>query len=72
MRSKTCKRALCSLSASDRRYPTLDRSAVCRTQADRPGYPPSQYWLDRYANDWNEKAESHWEFIRVLFRASTI
>jgi Vacuolar protein sorting-associated protein 62 len=42
------------------------------TQADRPGYLAVQYWLYWYYNDWNDRHESDWEFIQVLFKADTV
>jgi hypothetical protein len=41
-------------------------------QSDRPGFLAVQYWLYWYYNDWNDKHESDWEFIQVLFRASSV
>ncbi len=52
-----------------------DESAVyahITTQADKPGYLAVQYWLFWYYNDWNNKHESDWEFIQVLFKADTV
>ena len=42
------------------------------TQPDAPGRLAVQYWLYWYYNDWNNKHESDWEFIQVLFDASEI
>lgn len=42
------------------------------TQADAPGKLVIQYWLYWYYNDWNNKHESDWEFIQVLFEASSV
>ncbi|HWL45634.1 MAG TPA: hypothetical protein VNQ73_22020 [Ilumatobacter sp.] len=41
------------------------------TQADRPGQLVVQYWFYWYYNDWNNKHESDWEGIQVVFPAST-
>lgn len=41
-------------------------------QADQPGKLALQYWLYWYFNDWNNKHESDWEFVQVLFRASSV
>ena len=41
-------------------------------QADRPGLLAVQYWLYWYYNDWNNKHESDWEFVQVLFPASSV
>ena len=41
-------------------------------QADRPDQLAVQYWFYWYYNDWNNKHESDWEFIQVLFDVSTI
>ena len=40
-------------------------------QADRPDLLAVQYWLFWYYNDWNNKHEGDWEFIQILFPAST-
>jgi hypothetical protein len=42
------------------------------TQDDEPGKLALQYWLYWYYNDWNNKHESDWEFIQVLFPASSV
>jgi len=41
-------------------------------QPDEPGYVALQYWLYWYYNDWNNTHESDWEFIQLLFEASTV
>jgi hypothetical protein len=41
-------------------------------QPDEPGYVAVQYWLYWYYNDWNNTHESDWEFIQLLFEASTV
>jgi hypothetical protein len=41
-------------------------------QADRPDLLAVQYWLFWYYNDWNNKHEGDWEFVQVLFPASTV
>jgi Vacuolar protein sorting-associated protein 62 len=41
-------------------------------QADRPDLLAVQYWLYWYYNDWNNKHESDWEFIQLLFPASSV
>ena len=41
-------------------------------QADKPDQLAVQYWLYWYFNDWNNTHESDWEFIQVLFDASTV
>lgn len=41
-------------------------------QADAPDRLAVQYWFYWYYNDWNNTHESDWEFIQVLFDASTI
>jgi hypothetical protein len=38
----------------------------------RPGMLALQYWLYWYYNDWNNKHESDWEFVQILFRADTV
>jgi hypothetical protein len=41
-------------------------------QADRPDRLALQYWLYWYYNDWNNKHESDWEFIQILFPAGSV
>jgi len=41
-------------------------------QEDHPGLLAVQYWSYWYYNDWNNKHESDWEGIQVLFEASSI
>lgn len=41
-------------------------------QPDAPDQLAVQYWFYWYYNDWNNKHESDWEFIQVLFDASTV
>ncbi len=41
-------------------------------QADEPDFVAVQYWLYWYYNDWNNTHESDWEFIQVLFEASSV
>lgn len=41
-------------------------------EADRPGYVAVQYWFYWYYNDWNDRHESDWEFIQVLFEADDV
>lgn len=42
------------------------------TQADEPGFIAVQYWLYWYYNDWNNKHESDWAFIQILFEADDV
>ena len=39
---------------------------------DHPGQLALQYWIYWYYNDWNNKHESDWEMIQLLFEASSI
>lgn len=41
-------------------------------QDDEPDQLAVQYWFYWYYNDWNNKHESDWEFIQILFDASTV
>lgn len=41
------------------------------TQADEPDKLALQYWFYWYYNDWNNKHESDWEGIQLLFDAGT-
>lgn len=38
----------------------------------RPGTLALQYWLYWYYNDWNNKHESDWEFVQILFEADSV
>ena len=65
----------CLYAEDSARYAPLSTSAVYAhvvQQANRPGYVAVQYWLYWYYNDWNDKHESDWEFIQVLFRADSV
>src|SRR3954447_6381841 len=65
----------CIYARDSARATPLAESAVyahVATQADKPGYLAVQYWLFWYYNDWNNKHESDWEFIQVLFKADTV
>jgi Vacuolar protein sorting-associated protein 62 len=65
----------CIYADDSARYTPLSESAVyahVATQANRPGYVAVQYWLYWYYNDWNDKHESDWEFIQILFRADSV
>ncbi len=41
-------------------------------QDDRPGQLALQYWIYWYFNDWNNKHESDWEGIQLLFDVGTV
>jgi hypothetical protein len=41
------------------------------SQDDRPGELALQYWFYWYFNDWNNKHESDWEGIQLVFPADT-
>ncbi len=65
----------CVYATDSARYTSLTQSAVyahIAQQPDRPGFLAVQYWIYWYYNDWNNKHESDWEFIQVLFRASSV
>jgi hypothetical protein len=65
----------CIYARDSARYTPLSKSAVyahVTTQADEPGYVAVQYWLYWYYNDWNDKHESDWEFVQVLFKAPSV
>jgi hypothetical protein len=65
----------CLYAEDSARYTPLSRAAVyahVATQADQPGYVAVQYWLYWYYNDWNDKHESDWEFVQVLFKAPSV
>jgi hypothetical protein len=42
------------------------------TQPDRPDALVVQYWFYWYFNDWNNKHESDWEGIQLLFDVGTV
>lgn len=42
------------------------------TSPDEPGVIALQYWFYFYFNDWNNKHESDWEGIQLLFRADSV
>jgi hypothetical protein len=57
------------------RYTAGARSTVyahIARQADEPDLLALQYWSYWYYNDWNNKHESDWEFIQLVFPASTV
>jgi hypothetical protein len=65
----------CIFADDSARYTPLSKSAVyahVTTQKNRPGYVAVQYWLYWYYNDWNDKHESDWEFVQVLFKADSV
>src|SRR3954451_14215004 len=65
----------CVYSDDNSRLAPLDQAAVyahVATQPDEPQYLAMQYWLFWYYNDWNDKHEGDWEFVQVLFRASSV
>lgn len=42
------------------------------TQSEHPNKLAVQYWLFWYFNDWNNRHESDWEFIQIIFDADTV
>lgn len=66
----------CSYERDMRRY-LADRELTPTVYAhvtrspDEPGVIALQYWFYWYYNDWNNKHESDWEGIQLLFRASS-
>jgi hypothetical protein len=57
------------------RYAAVQPSTVYAhvvQQADHPDLLAVQYWLYWYYNDWNNKHESDWEFIQIMFPASSV
>jgi hypothetical protein len=65
----------CIFADDSARYTPVSKSAEyahVTTQANRPGYVAVQYWLYWYYNDWNDKHESDWEFVQVLFKADSV
>jgi hypothetical protein len=61
---------------TDYRKYTEDEPAVVYAhivqQPDRPDRLALQYWFYWYYNDWNNKHESDWEGIQLLFEATSI
>jgi hypothetical protein len=65
----------CIFASDSARYNPGGRSAVyahVTAESGKPGYLAVQYWLYWYYNDWNDKHESDWEFVQVLFHASSV
>jgi hypothetical protein len=65
----------CLFERDFRRYTTDSEATVyahIARQADEPDKLALQYWIYWYYNDWNNKHESDWEFIQLLFPASTV
>jgi hypothetical protein len=65
----------CVYATDSARYTPPTQSGIyahIAQQPDRPGFLAVQYWIYWYYNDWNNKHESDWEFIQVLFRASSV
>lgn len=64
----------CTYERDFRRFTEGMRPAVyahVATQADEPDQLALQYWIYWYYNDWNNKHESDWEFIQIVFPASS-
>lgn len=64
----------CTYERDFRRFTEGMRPAVyahIAKQADEPGQIALQYWLYWYYNDWNNKHESDWEFVQIVFPASS-
>jgi hypothetical protein len=51
-------------------FPTSAYAHVT-SQPDRPGFLAVQYWFYWPFNDWNNKHESDWEMIQIVFPADT-
>ena len=65
----------CVYATDSARYaPPADAAVYAHvaTEKGRPGYLALQYFSYWYYNDWNDKHESDWEFIQVLFKADTV
>ena len=65
----------CIYADDSARYAPLSKAAVYAhvvSQPDDPDYLAVQYWLFWYYNDWNDKHEGDWEFVQVLFHASSV
>jgi hypothetical protein len=65
----------CVYATDSARYASPADAAVyahVATEKSRPGYLALQYFSYWYYNDWNDKHESDWEFIQVLFKADTV
>src|SRR5690606_21549070 len=64
----------CTYERDFRRFTEGVRPAVYAHVAQQPDEPDLlalQYWIYWYYNDWNNKHESDWEFIQLLFPASS-
>ncbi len=65
----------CTYEKDFQRYSGDRRAAVyahIARQDDRPDQLAVQYWFYWYYNDWNNKHESDWEGIQVLFDVGTV
>lgn len=64
----------CVFAADSARYAAAGTTVYAHVarQPDRPGFLALQFWFYWYYNDWNDKHESDWEFVQLLFRASTV
>ena len=69
-----CSPAACTSKTSTATPPFSPSTVYAHVvqQADHPDLLAVQYWLYWYYNDWNNKHESDWEFIQILFPASSV
>jgi hypothetical protein len=64
----------CVYADDSARHTPLDQAAVYAHVVKDPthdGYLAVQYWLFWYYNDWNDKHEGDWEFMQILFQATS-
>lgn len=64
----------CLYEKDSRRFDQGRRASVyarVATQADTPGQLALQFYIYWYFNDWNNKHESDWEFVQLIFDANT-
>ncbi|MGD9696278.1 MAG: hypothetical protein AB7V42_11535 [Thermoleophilia bacterium] len=68
------RRPGCGYERDGRRFdagmPNVAYAHIAR-QADRPDRIALQYWLYYYFNDFNNTHESDWEFVQIVFPASS-
>ena len=55
----------------DRQGQADDRVRARRSERGKPGKLALQYWLYYPFNDWNNKHESDWEIVQLMFDASS-
>ena len=60
------------MGAADQRSQPTTAYAHVVSEPGKPGKLALQYWLYYVFNDWNNKHESDWEMVQVMFDASSV